>query len=171
MSTRNLDVAKMDTLGFEPRAFHMRSGCDTTTPCAQLVEASPTMQFLDALGRPPMFTERQARQASVTREYGGRRLAGTSRIGEVHVASRRAHGQQGRAMAARLPSQWCLTAGHCVPTMADTKAHSWDLMIVIGTSGLVAMTSASHAEGRQFDPGLVYFWQHTQPTIYLQKIH
>ena len=25
------------------------------------------------------------------------------------------------------------------------------------TSGLVAMTSASHAEGRQFDPGLVYF--------------
>ena len=25
---------KMDTLGFEPRAFRMRSGCDTTTPCA-----------------------------------------------------------------------------------------------------------------------------------------
>ena len=25
-----------------------------------------------------------------------------------------------------------------------------------GTSGLVAMTSASHAAGRQFDPGLVY---------------
>ena len=25
----------MDTLGFEPRAFRMRSGCDTTTPCAQ----------------------------------------------------------------------------------------------------------------------------------------
>ena len=24
----------MDTLGFEPRAFRMRSGCDTTTPCA-----------------------------------------------------------------------------------------------------------------------------------------
>ena len=23
----------MDTLGFEPRAFRMRSGCDTTTPC------------------------------------------------------------------------------------------------------------------------------------------
>ena len=28
--------AKMDTLGFEPRAFRMRSGCDTTTPCARL---------------------------------------------------------------------------------------------------------------------------------------
>ena len=27
-----------------------------------------------------------------------------------------------------------------------------------GTSGLVAMTSASHAEGRQFDPGLVYIF-------------
>ena len=26
----------MDTLGFEPRAFRMRSGCDTTTPCARL---------------------------------------------------------------------------------------------------------------------------------------
>lgn len=24
----------MDTLGIESRAFHMRSGCDTTTPCA-----------------------------------------------------------------------------------------------------------------------------------------
>ena len=27
----------MDTLEFEPRAFRMRSGCDTTTPCAQLM--------------------------------------------------------------------------------------------------------------------------------------
>jgi hypothetical protein len=26
----------MDTLGFEHRAFRMRSGCDTTTPCAPL---------------------------------------------------------------------------------------------------------------------------------------
>ena len=26
---------KMDALGFEPRAFRMRSGCDTTTPCAR----------------------------------------------------------------------------------------------------------------------------------------
>ena len=26
----------LDTLGFEPRAFRMRSGCDTTTPCARL---------------------------------------------------------------------------------------------------------------------------------------
>ena len=24
----------MDTLGFEPRAFRVRSGCDATTPCA-----------------------------------------------------------------------------------------------------------------------------------------
>ena len=27
----------MDTLGFEPRAFRMRNGCDTTTPCARLL--------------------------------------------------------------------------------------------------------------------------------------
>jgi hypothetical protein len=25
----------VDALGFEPRAFRMRSGCDTTTPCAR----------------------------------------------------------------------------------------------------------------------------------------
>ena len=25
---------QMDTLGFEPRAFRMQSGCDATTPCA-----------------------------------------------------------------------------------------------------------------------------------------
>ena len=25
----------MDTLGIEPRAFRMQSGCDTTTPCAR----------------------------------------------------------------------------------------------------------------------------------------
>ena len=33
---------KMDTLGFEPRAFRMRSGCDTTTPCAQMLNAKST---------------------------------------------------------------------------------------------------------------------------------
>ena len=33
----NLDLTKVDTLGFEPRAFRMRSGCDTTTPCAQMM--------------------------------------------------------------------------------------------------------------------------------------
>ena len=30
-TTRKLSL---DTLGFEPRAFRMRSGCDATTPCA-----------------------------------------------------------------------------------------------------------------------------------------
>ena len=30
-------VASTDTLGFEPRAFRMRSGCDATTPCALLL--------------------------------------------------------------------------------------------------------------------------------------
>ena len=30
-------VVDLDTLGFEPRAFRMRSACDTTTPCAQLL--------------------------------------------------------------------------------------------------------------------------------------
>ena len=34
-----------------------------------------------------------------------------------------------------------------------------------GTCGLVAMTSASHAEGHQFDPGQVYSPQQTAPHI------
>ena len=34
----------------------------------------------------------------------------------------------------------------------SAKDPSWQ-----GTCGLVAMTSASRAEGRQFDPGQVYF--------------
>ena len=29
-----LVLPELDTLGFEPRAFRMRSGCDATTPCA-----------------------------------------------------------------------------------------------------------------------------------------
>ena len=29
-------VKHMDTLGIEPRAFRMQSGCDTTTPCARM---------------------------------------------------------------------------------------------------------------------------------------
>ena len=27
----------LDTLGIEPRAFRMRSGCDTITPCARCI--------------------------------------------------------------------------------------------------------------------------------------
>ena len=38
----------MDTLGFEPRAFRMQSGCDTTTPCARLC-FEPSV--ITALGR------------------------------------------------------------------------------------------------------------------------
>ena len=41
--TRN--TAEMDTLGIEPRAFRMRSGCDTTTPCA-LQALVPTNMLL-----------------------------------------------------------------------------------------------------------------------------
>ena len=35
----------MDTLGFEPRAFRMRSGCDATTPCA-LVHCATLSHYL-----------------------------------------------------------------------------------------------------------------------------
>ena len=38
-----------------------------------------------------------------------------------------------------------------VITRETTRSQNWQ-----STCGLVAMTSASHAEGRQFDPGQVY---------------
>ena len=36
-ANRSSKKKAVDTLGFEPRAFRMRSGCDTTTPCALYV--------------------------------------------------------------------------------------------------------------------------------------
>ena len=36
---------KVDTLGIEPRAFRMRSGCDTTTPCAHDIPAQISPYF------------------------------------------------------------------------------------------------------------------------------
>ena len=37
MSSLRATKSNMDTLGIEPRASRMLSGCDTTTPCAQLL--------------------------------------------------------------------------------------------------------------------------------------
>jgi hypothetical protein len=37
---------KVDTLGFEPRALRMRSGCDAITPCAHLLKGSGPAQPL-----------------------------------------------------------------------------------------------------------------------------
>ena len=42
-----LKSVDMDTLGFEPRAFRMRSGCDTTTPCAHICMATLAYLFSD----------------------------------------------------------------------------------------------------------------------------
>ena len=44
-----------------------------------------------------------------------------------------------------------LHSGKCVHWSLSTKVQ-----VQRSTCGLVAMTSASHAEGRQFDPGQVY---------------
>ena len=45
----------VDTLGIEPRAFRMRSGCDTTTPCALCTEgnqAKLVVQKMSAMTKP-----------------------------------------------------------------------------------------------------------------------
>ena len=39
-------LAKMDTLGIEPRASRMLSGCDTTTPCALADMSGPKIRCL-----------------------------------------------------------------------------------------------------------------------------
>ena len=41
--------AKVDTLGIEPRASRMLSGCDTTTPCAHLL----ALEGLSSMRVPP----------------------------------------------------------------------------------------------------------------------
>ena len=48
---RALPLAIMDTLGIEPRASRMLSGCDTTTPCAQL---NQNTQFTQRLAPPSL---------------------------------------------------------------------------------------------------------------------
>ena len=40
----------LDTLGFEPRGFRMRSGCDTTTPCAPMCVPSQVNSIHNYLG-------------------------------------------------------------------------------------------------------------------------
>ena len=55
---------RMDTLGFEPRALRMRSGCDTTTPCAQWRGTVPGVA--PALHPPPPFIYGAATSARAT---------------------------------------------------------------------------------------------------------
>ena len=65
----NRKQRKMDTLGFESRAFRMRSGCDTTTPCARVTRFCESSHQTGA-----MFMPR------ILRDYGfGRAIAGVVR--------------------------------------------------------------------------------------------
>ena len=50
------------------------------------------------------------------------------------------------------------------PNRSETKGVGPVREQARSTCGLVAMTSASHAEGRQFDPGQVYDHLHA-PTV------
>ena len=42
-SPQRRPMKQVDTLGIEPKASRMLSGCDTTTPCAQLAAMSNAM--------------------------------------------------------------------------------------------------------------------------------
>ena len=53
-----------------------------------------------------------------------------------------------------------LLGGFYLNTSASSaSAASWPAQAIRSTCGLVAMTSAPHAEGRQFEPGQVYYCQ------------
>ena len=56
---------------------------------------------------------------------------------------------------------------HSRPAGKDS-ALRWSA-ISTSTCGLVAMASASHAEGRQFDPGQVYKWDTVRGTESLAR--
>ena len=57
---------------------------------------------------------------------------------------------------AHRPSRSAWRRSRCKCPMRDISNSSRWRLDCHGTCGLVAMTSASHAEGRQFDPGQVY---------------
>ena len=50
----------------------------------------------------------------------------------------------------------CIGARTGAKQTKECKEESARKIAITCTRGLVAMTSASHAEGRQFDPGQVY---------------
>ena len=50
------------------------------------------------------------------------------------------------------------------PAVLHAMLLSLPLTGAVSTRGLVAMTSAQHAEGRQFDPGRVYALQYDRST-------
>ncbi len=78
----------MDTLGIEPRASRMLSGCDTTTPCAQMPHEisqsfAARVRFMDGLALVFVIPVR-SRVATRRRRVGGG--------GEPARAPRRPHG-------------------------------------------------------------------------------
>ena len=63
-------IASMDTLGFEPRAFRMQCGCDTTTPCAR-PPVSAAIQTLDPIN-PSRHQEWPSSGGAHARFFAGR---------------------------------------------------------------------------------------------------
>ena len=49
------DSDKLDTLGIEPRASRMLSGCDTTTPCAHVLDIFQILHKAQNILRTELF--------------------------------------------------------------------------------------------------------------------
>ena len=54
-SSASLQVRHMDTLEIEPRASRMQSGCDTATPCAQMMGLNSALLPAVAVILPPLL--------------------------------------------------------------------------------------------------------------------
>ena len=67
-SVPRAETTTLDTLGIEPRAFRMQSGCDTATPCAHMHSASRVPQRDTSKDRQgPAHKSSKARQSAFTR--------------------------------------------------------------------------------------------------------
>ena len=115
-------MGTMDTLGFEPRAFRMRSGCDTTTPCALVAmivqsnasmchnlvaAAQPACDEQDALGFEPRAPRMRSRCGSTGPRGHGclEAMWHVHCIGGCWLASCARLGTSGYAHLAKQPSR------------------------------------------------------------------
>ena len=121
-----------------------------TSDAAGTTSCSPGIHMLPASATPASAREMGDAQPT----HGLReRLATADGAGLQHPCEDRARRRSERlCMQGRPATPWCRGKVLAASLQADTKFRKQKH----GHRGLVAMTSAQHAEGRQFDPGRVY---------------
>ena len=111
---------EMDTLGIEPRASRMLSGCDTTTPCAQvIVQYRPTLPPCRSFYSKEYRVHNRAADGarphpSLECKYVGCQAVSLDARGRARQELPRAPKSQVEQGATPPPSQ-----ENCIPTAAD----------------------------------------------------